>query len=254
MASNDDQLDQALQQKLLEVGASPAGYSRRALKNPPVNTMGIPTLLAYDLPSLSNTNTDAFVLRKQSPGEKDRMYLSPKSGQEAVAHETEHLLAERGLGTPSKINTQFDKLIGNTESRDAFVRSAIDAAPYLKEKYGLTNAYFDPKMYKFQGPSAPNLLYEQLASLASIEATQGVDLTKDPVLRKTLFNDKNVRETYNALVGLRQTRLDAKDLPPHTRQPETVESTGSQTINKLKKLIGMAEGGRVDSAGNNKLI
>jgi hypothetical protein len=71
------------------------------------------------------------------------------------------------------------------------------------------------------------------------------------VLRKTLFKDKDVRETYNAITGLRQTRLDARDLPSYTRQPELAEPG---TVDKLKKLIGYANGGYVANAGNKKDI
>lgn len=244
-------LDAETEVRLAMQGISPRGAKPRPLDNAPATLSGIPGLLGYDLPALARTNTAGLVLRKQSPGEADRMYLAPDAGMDTVAHEAEHLMAQRGLGSGSALNTQFDKLIGNPKARDVFVRSAIDAAPYLQEKYGLKNAYFDPKMYSFQGSAAPNLLYEQLASLASVEATQNVDLTKDPVLRKTLFKDKDVRETYNALVGLRQTRLDPRDIPPHTRIPEK-EDAG--LASKVKKLIGLAEGGQVAQAGRNKLI
>jgi hypothetical protein len=83
-----------------------------------------------------------------------------------------------------------------------------------------------------------------------LEQRHNVDLTKDPELRKTLFKDPAVRETYNAITGLRQTRLDPRDLPPHTRQPENEPGF----MSKLKKLIGFADGGTVPHAGNNKLI
>ena len=84
---------------------------------------------------------------------------------------------------------------------------------------------------------------------AGVEAAQNVDLTKDPVLRKTLFKDRDIRETYNAITGLRQTRLDAKDLPPYTRQPEEPSMVG-----KVKKLLGFANGGHVDHAGRKRDI
>jgi hypothetical protein len=87
------------------------------------------------------------------------------------------------------------------------------------------------------------LLYEQLADLAAIEQTLGVDLTKDPQLRKTLFKDRDVRETYNAITGLRQTRLDARDLPPYTRQPE--KNTAQSLLEKAKKSLGFNGGGNV---------
>ena len=78
-----------------------------------------------------------------------------------------------------------------------------------------------------------------------------MDLTKDPVLRKTLFKNKEVRETYNAITGLRQTRLDARDLPPYTRQSEPTEPG---VIDKLRKMIGYANGGYVENAGTHKII
>jgi hypothetical protein len=251
MATSDKVLDTEVLARLLDAGVSPGGYAPRQLRSPPVNTAGLPGLLAYDLPALQGTNTRGMVLPKKSPGEPDRMYLSPDETEDTtVAHEAEHLLAGRGLGHPADINKQFDTLVGNSKARGNFVRSAIDAAPYLQEKYGLKNAYFSPKMYQFQGSLAPNLLFEQLASLASVEATQGVDLTKDPVLRKTLFKDRNVRETYNAMTGLRQTRLDAKDIAPYTRLPEKEPSM----VEKVKSLLGFAKGGTVPNAGNTKLI
>lgn len=232
-------------------GVNPDGIQQRKEANMPSNTAGIPGLMMYDVPALQRSNTAGFVMPKESPGEQDRMYLRPDAGPSTVAHEAEHLLAERGLGHAAVLNSQFDKLIKKPEARMAFVNAAIEAAPYLQEKYGNLNAYFQPEMKKLQGSKASNLLYEQLATLAGIEATQGVDLTKDPVLRKTLFKDRDVRETYNALTGLRQTRMDAKDLPPHTRLPEK-DSAG--TVQKLKSMLGFADGGDVPDAGRNRLI
>jgi hypothetical protein len=121
--------------------------------------------------------------------------------------------------------------------------------PHLKEKYGIKSAYLDPEMLKFQEKAGrlPNLLYEQLATLASIEDTQGVDLTKDPVLRKTLFKDQDVRETYNALTGLRMTRLDARDLPPMTRVPEKGSEKEAGLTDRIKKMLGFSKGGDVSN-------
>ena len=49
----------------------------------------------------------------------------------------------------------------------------------------------------------------------------------DPVVRK-VFNTPALRETYDAMTGLRQTRLDARDLPSYTRIPEKPEA--KQTV------------------------
>lgn len=227
--------------------------------------------------SLEDTNTAGYVV--DSPYKRDdyanmalpdEIWMRPdlKNPEVTASHETNHILARKQLGGISKINQQFDELLGDFTTRKNkageeekiyqgrkradFVRAASDAYPYLQEKYGLKSAYFQPEMLEFQAKAGklPNLLYEQLATLASIEDTQGVDLTKDPVLRKTLFKDRDVRETYNALTGLRMTRMDSKDLPPMTR----VEEPTTGTVDKLKRMIGFANGGYVENAGNKKLI
>ena len=162
------------------------------------------------------------------------------------------------MDSAGNINQMFDKLSDNPKFKDlrtTFVQDASKAFPYIQEKYGIESGYFDPKMLKFQGPLAPNLAYEQLAVLASIEATTGVDLTKDPYLRKNLFKNREVREIYNALTGLRQTRLDAKDLPPHTRIKEKDSGRISDYIESIKK-PKFSAGGLVDKPllGGSKLI
>lgn len=250
--------DKVTYDALLRSGIYPEGTANLPTKGLPPNTAGIPNLLLREARELEDTGTRGFVVDSARPGVNptlsDAMIIARGAPQTTVAHEAEHLMARRQLGSGSKINTKFDELFGegNRKARAAFVNAAIEAGPYLTEKYGIQSGYFDPRAAKQQGPLAPNLLYEQLATLASIEQTQGVDLTKDPVLRKTLFKDKNVRETYNALTGLRQTRLDPRDLPPYTRQPEKEEPKSMGA--KLKELIGYANGGYVAKAGNKKDI
>ena len=207
---------------------------------------GLPGLMMYNDPSLPGTGTAGYVMvgddNAKNPAMAQAMFLNPKDGNKAdtIAHETEHLLARQNLGRGSNINTKFDELIGdNGLKRIQFVQKAVQAAPYLKEKYGLQSAYFQPEMVEFQGRRAKNLLYEQLASLAALEQRHKVDLTKDEELRKTLFARPDVRETYNALTGLRQTRLDPRDLPPHTRVPEP------GMLDAIKKVFKRADGGPV---------
>jgi hypothetical protein len=231
-------------------------------KNNISSVHGLPGVQYYDVPQLRGTSTSGFVY---SPGDtevtkkmSDVMFLNPSRTKEqeqgVIGHEAEHLLARRQLGSGSALNTKFDELMGGgdrygRDKRYEFVNNAVKVAPYLKEKYGFEpDAYFHPKMVAFQGRLAPNLLYEQLASLSALEQKHNIDLTKDPELRKTLFSDPNVRETYNAITGLRQTRLDSKDISPYTRQSEP------GFFDKLKKMMGYANGGYVPQAGNNKLI
>lgn len=79
------------------------------------------------------------------------------------------------------------------------------------------------------GTAAKTSTDELFASLSGLEEAKRIDITKDPVLKKALFNnDIRMMEAYKASTGLRLDRLDAKDLPPATpqvpRQPTTIES------------------------------
>lgn len=234
----------------------------RKSKEPlPYTTAGVPGLLVRDMPYLQGRNTKGFVLA--SPAVKEEManrtlqpnvFVSPDQGASTIAHETEHLLARQNLGFPQLTRDKFEELVGDsfkgrTKAVNSFLGGLQESLPYLQKKYGIKNAYMDPEFIKEEGRTG---LYEIFATLAGAESSLGVDLTKDPELRKTLFKDRNVREAYNAVTGLRQTRTDARDLPSYTRLPEKEEKTG--TVDKLKKLIGFANGGRVDNAGNTKLI
>lgn len=64
-----------------------------------------------------------------------------------------------------------------------------------------------------------NPFYEILADLNSYEMDRNIDVTKDPVLRKELFdNDERLIEAYRSVAPNRADRLDAKDLAPYTSQ------------------------------------
>ena len=252
-------LDLRTLEQLRSEGIDPSRLKERKIpsRGQPYTSAGLPSLQVFDTPALQDTTTEAFMLGSNRIADFDKnrrqsqavFMTRPDATPYALAHEQEHLLARQGLGTPAMINSKFDELIGEKSGaqRKQFVKDVIGAAEHLKTKYGIEDAYFDPRMLE-QGGTA---LYEQLASLAGYEAANNVDLTKDPVLRKTLFKNKEVRETYNAITGLRQTRLDARDLPPYTRQSEPAEPG---MMNKLKKMIGYANGGYVENVGNNKLI
>jgi hypothetical protein len=243
-----DKLDAQTLEALIRNGISPARLREISTKGMPANTAGIADLVAYTVPELQNTNTLGFVTAdpRISQTEKNRaargaIFASPDAKPDTFAHEAEHAMAKKQLGHPSAINEKFDELANKLDARGRFVLAAMDAAPYLKSKYGISSGYFDKGMLERVSPEV--LLYEQLADLAAAEQTLGVDLTKDPELRKTLFKDRAVRETYNAITGLRQTRLDPRDLPPYTRQPE--KSTAQSLLEKTKKSLGFNGGGNV---------
>jgi hypothetical protein len=254
-------MDSRTLEQLIGEGVDPRRLKERkvAARDQPYTTAGLPFLRVMDTPELKDTNTRGFVLSSnrisdfdKNRGQSQTVFMSPDADKNTLGHEQEHLLARQGLGSGVMTNRKFDELMGKNGSsaRRQFVKDAVGVADYLKEKYGIKNSYFTPEMLEQGGTP----LYEQLASLAGYETANNVDLTKDPVLRKTLFKNKDVRETYNAITGLRQTRLDARDLPPYTRQPEPTEPTEPGMIDKLKKMMGFANGGTVPHAGNNKLI
>jgi hypothetical protein len=193
-------------------------------------------------------------LRERTPSGKavatqDVMFLQPGRSPEKElrtrAHEAEHLLAKRGLGDSRLINNKFDELMGDPKARRQFVEAAVKMQPYLEKTYGTESAYFRPNMLAFQerAGKGPVLLFEQFAELAAIEQATGKDLTKDPELRKTIFKDKKVREVYNSMTGLRQTRLDARDLAPYTPIPEKEPSM----MEFIRGRLGFAEGGEAKS-------
>jgi len=233
---------------LMREGVNPRRLTPVQSSEMPSTAAGLPSLRVYQDPSIANTNTHGYILGGPHRGENEiknrgmaqAMFVGKKDDQSTVAHETEHLLARQNLGHPTKINNKFDELTGNKGLRSVFVSEAIKVAPYLEKKFGMQSGYFLKEMADFQGSRARNLLYEQLAELSALEQIHKVDLTKDPELRKTLFKSPAVREAYNAITGLRQTRLDPRDLPPYTRQPEP------GMTDKLKKLMGFADGGAVE--------
>jgi len=243
-------LDRETMDMLRRQGTSPASLQRVA---PPADisssAAGLPGLMLFADPRIDQTNAYGYMLDggddTKNRAMAQAMFLNKSRSEDypdTIAHETEHLLARQNLGSAANINSKFDELIGNKgTSRFNFVRDAVKAAPYLKEKYDLQSSYLDPKMLEYQSKFGlgKNLLYEQLASLAALEQRHKIDLTKDPELRKTLFSRPDVRETYNALTGLRQTRLDPRDLSPYTRVAEP------GMLDAIKGVFKRAEGGPV---------
>lgn len=231
-------------------------------KDLPYTAAGLPGLLVRDMPYLKGTNAAGLMLASNvvqeemaNRGMQPNVFLNPinpKMDQATIAHEVEHLLARQNAGFTTETRDNFLRLLGapraSIEGQKNFFSGLKQSLPYLKEKYGVEDAYMTPSFIDRNGRLG---LHEILATLAGAESANNVDLTKDPELRKTMFKDRNVREAYNAVTGLRQTRLDPRDLPPYTRQEEPVEPG---VLGKIKRLMGYANGGVVDAAGNKKLI
>lgn len=197
----------------------------------PYTSFGVPGFKAYVSPDLAGTNTKGFMFsddrlknEMQNRGISPSVFLSPTAGASTLAHETEHLLARQNAGFPQMTRDKFNAILSKQapfssyEKRDDFLQGLKESLPYLKEKYGIENGYMTPEFINKQGAVG---LYEIFATLAAAESTQNVDLTKDPELRKKMFNDPVVRQAYNAVTGLRQTRTDPRDIPPYTYVEET---------------------------------
>jgi hypothetical protein len=170
------------------------------------------------------------------------------------AHEAEHALERQGIGGVNSINSLWNSLVGRSGSdRGEIVNRLVQHAPHLVKNYGLPDkhkesGYFSSRVLK--DSDSRNYLDEQLATLSALEQTSGKRLVEDPYVRKHILKTPAEREAYEALTGLRQTRLDAKDLPPYTRQPgstSTKEDPDDQGfMAKIKSMLGMYQGGLVN--------
>lgn len=211
------------------------------MEKPPYTLFALPDAKVVATPYLNGTGTGGYVVDQgwgnSGGGKREAMFVKmfepTRKGQgfrvkpHTVAHEAEHLMARRAFGFSSSINGRWDEILNDKydrydnpspQTRAQFTEQMGGLMDYMEEKYGSTSGYFSPRYIAKHEPGA--LLYEQLAEMAAIEVVQGVDLTKDPVLSQTVFKDKKIREAYRALTGLRQSRLDAKDLRPHTAYDE----------------------------------
>jgi hypothetical protein len=212
-----------------------------------------PGLGGFTVPEYKNdepTGKSAIVMNSLGP-----------NFRQTLGHEIEHALELQG---GHKIHNEWDRLTEKDKDGDRFniVKKLVDHAPYLQSKWGLDpeNAYFTREMMDYQGGRAKNLLKEQFASLSSIEQAKNKRLTDDPYIRKHVFTTPEQRAAYNAVTGLRQTRLDPRDLPSYTAQEDKSDPGYSpnpkSTMQKLKSALGFANGGMVDKSvkGGNKLI
>jgi len=221
--------DPLTMEALLSEGINPRNTSI-VKKEQPYTMLGVPNSNIRTVPELEGTNTAGFVVSSSALKNENQnrfadpiLFIKPGAGSSTVGHEAEHLLARQNGGFVQMPREFFNKMLeeyaplSSSTKKQEFLDGLITSLPYLQEKYGISNGYMTPKFIKKQGDVG---LYEIFATLASAESTQNVDLTKDPELRKTLFKDPVVRQAYNAVTGLRQTRMDSKDIPPYTYVPE----------------------------------
>ena len=207
----------------------PVSRSAKELKayteamNPAVKTftgglgMGTRGYIYADQPDIINLNTAL------TPGEREVTML----------HELEHSMDARGgdmYGRPTFAkmggmdnNYRAYHLMGdNWDSIKDTVKNMVENRGKLEKFFGrpLDNSYFRQDSYdnlKKIGKERA-MFSEQLASLSALEQTTGKSLTQDPEMRE-LFPNTKMMAVYDALTGPRQTRMDARDLPPHTPVP-----------------------------------
>lgn len=238
-------------------------------KNPrtdPYTKAGVASLLgeAYDPYMGEGTRGITYRGSAGEPSSQSFILYNPADKHEAMtkAHEMEHVLANQGRGGGARLNAMWDEMTGNEGGkRGEIVKRLIQHAPYLQKNWGLPSedaetGYFSKHVNK--RPDAHNFLYEQMATLSALEQGAKKRFVEDPYVRKHILTTPAEREAYEAMTGLRQTRLDAKDLPPYTRQPGSTSIKGDKDnpnfMARLKKLIGYANGGVVHTAGNKKTI
>lgn len=210
---------------------------------PPELEAAIPGL-AVDWYNEPNSARSAYV----RPDQPKTMHInrSGRTGDEgtrdSMYHEGDHLMALQGRGHGLATNNEYDRLAvdvypGMLPGRWELVERLASAEPRFAKKYGMDSAYFTPEMLKYQGAFARNLLAEQLATLSGMEQSKRVDIINDPEFRD-VFKEPQLRAALSSLMGLRQTRLDAKDLQPYTpldKQPSwhpPAAGSVEQTVNK----------------------
>jgi hypothetical protein len=159
--------------------------------------------------------------------------LTPAEREITTLHELEHSMDARGGDIYGRPN--FAKLGGMDNNYRAYslmgddwspitatVKNMVDNREKLEKFFGrpVDNAYFRKDSYDELKKSGKTkaMFSEQLASLSALEQTTGKFLTQDPEMRE-LFPNTRMMAVYDALTGPRQTRMDARDLPPHTPVP-----------------------------------
>jgi len=159
--------------------------------------------------------------------------LTPAEREITTLHELEHSMDARGgdiYGRPNFAlmggmdnNYRAYSLMGDDWSPiTETVKNMVDNREKLEKFFGrpVDNAYFRKDSYDELKKSGKTkaMFSEQLASLSALEQATGKFLTHDPEMRN-LFPNYRMMAVYDALTGPRQTRMDPRDLPPHTPVP-----------------------------------
>lgn len=184
---------------------------------------------------LKGTNT-AYI-RKDFPAGRDINIT--------VGHENNHAMMEAAIGSggAKEVSDYFDKMVGDKgQTREEISKALIKMQPYLQQRFGTRDISFHEEGYnRMDG----HVLNEQIATLTAIEEAKTIDLTKDPILRKEVFNTELKRQAYNAMTSARLIKLDRNDLPVATmignpkRTPDEEESVLKTMYNFLTNAAGL---------------
>jgi hypothetical protein len=180
--------------------------------------------------------------------------LTPGTREITTLHELEHSMDVKGgdiLGRP-EIGTMDNNyrayhLLGKDWApiRDT-VKNMVDNKEKIEKFFGrpIDDAYFRKGSYNNLKKSNDTeaLFSEQLATLSALEQATGKFLTHDPEMRQ-LFPNYQMMAVYDALTGPRQTRMDAKDLPPHLPVPSYTYSKNPVERFLIKSITGENEYG-----------
>jgi len=249
-----------------EEGIHPAqvsGLSAATQRKMPYTAAGLPGLNIGEVGMGRNAGIGGFTVPdRQNPGKSAVvMNADTPNYKQTLKHELEHALELQG---GHRIHEEWDNMVKGSKGGDRYdvVKRLVEHAPYLQSKWGLDpeSAYFSREEMDYQGRLANNLLREQLASLSAIEQARNKRLTDDPYVRENIFTTPEQRAAYNAVTGLRQTRLDPRDLPAYKMQEDKSDpgytANPKSTMEKLKSALGFANGGMVVKPfeGNSKII
>lgn len=106
------------------------------------------------------------------------------------------------------------------------------ASPEVKKRF--TELFGELESRGRLANPADSPFHEILADLNSYEMDRRIDVTKDPILRKSLFKDDDrLIEAYRSVAPNRADRLDAKDLPPYTSQYVEPQPWYANTLRSL---------------------
>ena len=180
--------------------------------------------------------------------------LTPGTREITTLHELEHSMDVKGgdiLGRP-EIGTMDNNyrayhLLGKNWApiRDT-VKNMVDNKEKIEKFFGrpIDDAYFRKGSYSNLKKSNDTeaLFSEQLATLSALEQATGKFLTQDPEMRQ-LFPNYQMMAVYDALTGPRQTRMDARDLPPHLPTPSYTYAKNPIERFLIKSMTGENEYG-----------